>query len=1048
MWLVITALRRPISIVVAVISIALCAILALQRMRVDIFPNLGAPAIYVAQPYGGMDPQQMEGFLTYYLEYHFLYITGIEHIESKNIQGIALVKLVFHPGTDMSQAMAQVVGYVNRARAFMPTGTVSPFVVRYDAGSVPVGQLIFSSPTRSVGDIQNIALNQVRPVFAVLDGVSAPPPFGGNQRTIVINLNPDKLSQYNVSPDEAIAAVNRGTVILPAGTVGTGDLTRIASSNAVLGGKLDDLLDTPIRLGSGPTVYLRDIGTVESGTDIVVGYAHVNGKRTVYIPVTKRADASTLDVINRVRNALPKMKGVAPDDVDIRLEFDQSKFVVNAIRNLITEGALGAVLTGIMVLVFLRDWRSSLIVITTIPFALLSAVVWLWASGQTINIMTLGGLALAVGVLVDEATVEIENIHSILDESRRSGMSRAKAVVEACRKTAIPRLLAMLCVLSVFVPSFFMVGVGQQLFVPLSLAVGFAMISSYVLSTTLVPVLATWAMKETAQEERRRTWHERYASVLRGALRFRWIVVGGYAAIAALLIFMLLPSMHLEIFPASDTGQIQLRLRAPTGTRIERTELVALKVLDIIKREVGPENVLIESDFVGVQPPNYPVNTIYLFTSGPQESVMLVGLKPGLPLKGEELKERLRQCFAKEVPNVQISFEAADIISQVMSFGSATPVEIAVQGPSLPANRDFAEKIRLELAKNGNMRDLQYGQPFDYPTVQVTVDRNRAGQFGLSMSSVARSLVGATSSSRFIDPNYWRDPVSGNGFQIQVQIPQNRIKSVQDIQDLRVSGDGPRALMSDVADVRYGTTMAEVDRYNGQRVISLTANLHGEYVGDAAKQVQSVIQRVGSPPKGITVAVRGQVQPLLETVKGLQIGLLLSIVVIFLLLAFNFQSVRLALTVIATVPAVLCGVLLMLFITRTTLNVQSFMGAIMAIGVAVANAILLVTFAEFSRKGGAQPLDAALDGARGRVRAIIMTASAMIAGMLPMAIGFSESGGQTAPLGRAVIGGLIAATISTLFILPSIYSVFQSRAKNVSPSLDPNDPESKYYEQA
>jgi multidrug efflux pump subunit AcrB len=1049
MRLVIAALRRPISVVVAVLAIALCAILALQRMRVDIFPNLGAPAIYVAQPYGGMDPQQMEGFLTYYLEYHFLYITGIQHLESKNIQGVALMKLVFHPGTDMSQAMAQVVGYVNRAHAFMPTGTVAPFIVRYDAGSVPVGQLVFSSPNRSVGEMQNIALNQVRPVFAVLEGVSAPPPFGGNQRTIVVNLNPDKLNAYNVSPEEAIAAVNRSSVIMPAGTVGTGDLMRIASSNAVLGGKLDDLLETPIRLGSGTTVYLRDIGTVESGTDIVVGYAHVNGKRTVYIPVTKRSDASTLDVINRVRTALPRMKAVAPDDVDIRLEFDQSKFVVNAIRNLLTEGALGALLTGAMVLLFLRDWRSSLIVITTIPFALLSAVVWLWSAGQTINIMTLGGLALAVGVLVDEATVEIENIHSILDEARASGMSRAKAVVEACRKTAIPRLLAMLCVLSVFVPSFFMVGVGRQLFVPLSLAVGFAMVSSYVLSTTLVPVLATWMMKEVEEKkEKRRPWQERYLSLLRGALRFRWVVLGGYVAVAAVLLLALVPAMHLEIFPETDAGQIQLRLRAPTGTRIERTELIALKALDIIKKEVGPDNVLIESDFVGVQPPNYPVNTIYLFTSGPQESVMLVGLKPNSPLRGEELKERLRQRFAKEIPSVQVSFEAADIITQVMSFGSPTPVEIAVQGPNVAANRSFAEKIRAELVKIPNFRDLQYGQPSDYPTVQVTVDRNRAGQFGLSMANVAKSLVAATSSSRFIDPNFWRDPVSGNGFQIQVQVPQNRVKSLEDLQGLRVSSDGPQALMRDVADVRYGTTMAEVDRYDMQRMVSLTANLHGEYVGDAGKQLRSVIQRIGNPPKGVSVAVRGQVQPLDETVKGLRIGLLLSILVIFLLLAFNFQSIRLALTVIATVPAVLCGVLLMLFFTGTTLNVQSFMGAIMAIGVAVANAILLITFAEFSRKAGAKPLDAALEGARSRLRAILMTAAAMISGMIPMAIGLGESGGQTAPLGRAVIGGLIASTISTLFILPSIYALFQSRARNESPSLDPEDPESKYYEKA
>src|SRR5947208_3633213 len=545
MRLVLAALKRPVSVLVAVVAVALCAYLALRRMPVDIFPNLGAPAIYVAQPYGGMDPQQMEGYLTYYLEYHFLYITGIEHVESKNIQGIALLKLSFHPGTDMSQAMAQVVGYVNRARAFMPTGTVSPFIVRYDAGSVPVGQLVFSSPTRGVGEMQDIALNRVRPVFAVLDGVSAPPPFGGNQRTIVVHLKPEQLNAYNISPQEAIAAVNRSTVIMPAGTVGTGDLMRIASTNAALGGKLDDLLDTPVHLGNGPSVYLRDIGTVENGTDIVVGYAHVNGKRTVYIPVTKRSDASTLAVIRRVREALPRMKTAAPPDVDIRLEFDQSRVVVNSIKGLLTEAGLGALLTGVMVLLFLRDWRSSIIVVITIPFALLSAVVWLWMSGQTVNIMTLGGLALAVGVLVDEATVEIENIHSLLDSARESGMSRARAVVEACQKTALPRLLALLCVLSVFVPSFFMLGVGRQLFIPLSLAVCFAMISSYLLFKTLLHILAPWMMHETSRATTKSRWRERYTRFLGRAIQWRWGIAGVYAAGAAVIFALLLPQMHL-----------------------------------------------------------------------------------------------------------------------------------------------------------------------------------------------------------------------------------------------------------------------------------------------------------------------------------------------------------------------------------------------------------------------------------------------------------------------------------------------------------------------
>src|SRR5437588_672569 len=713
MWLVLAGMRRPVTVLVAVLSVLLCAILAVQRMPVDIFPDLGAPAIFVAQPYGGMDPAQMEGYLTYYFEYHFLYITGIEHVESKNIQGASLMKLVFHPGTDMSQAMAQVVGYVNRARAFMPPGAVPPFIVRYDAGSVPVGQLIFSSPTRSVGEMQDIALNRVRPVFAVLEGVSAPPPFGGNQRTIVVRLNPDKLNAYNISAEEAIVAVNRSSIVMPSGTVGTDDLMRMASTNTVLGGKLDDLLDTPIHLGSGPTVYLRDIGTVENGTDIVVGYAHVNGKRTVYIPVTKRSDASTLAVIQRVRDALPKMKAAAPEDVDIRLEFDQSRFVVNSIKGLLTEAGLGALLTGVMVLLFLRDWRSSLIVIITIPFALLSALVWLWMSGQTVNIMTLGGLALAVGVLVDEATVEIENIHSLLDSARESRISRARAVVEACRKTALPRLLAMLCVLSVFVPSFFMIGVGRQLFVPLSMAVGFAMISSYILSTTLVPVLATWMMREAQGSAREPWWRRQYAAFLKIAIRWRWGVVAAYAGAAAILMVILMPLMHLEIFPSTDSGQFQLRLRAPTGTRIERTEVMTLKALDIIRNEVGPENVEIESDFVGVQPPNYPINTIYLFTSGPHEAVMLVALKPTAKVRGADLQERLRRRFSKELPGVDASFEAGDIISQVMSFGSPTPIEVAVQGPSLPDNRKFAEKIKGELGRISSLRDLQYGQPFD-----------------------------------------------------------------------------------------------------------------------------------------------------------------------------------------------------------------------------------------------------------------------------------------------------------------------------------------------
>jgi multidrug efflux pump subunit AcrB len=1048
MWLVFTAMRRPITILVAMIAVALASVMAIREMKVDIFPQLGAPAIYVAQPYGGMDPSQMEGYLTYYYEYHFLYITGIEHVESKNIQGIALMKLVFHPETDMSQAIGEVVGYVNRARAFMPPGAVPPFIMRFDAGSVPVAQLVFSSTTRTVPEMQDIALNRVRPIFATLPGVSAPPPFGGSQRTIVVRVDPEKLRQYRLSPDEIVFAVNRATTVLPSGNVRTGELIRIANTNATLGGNIQELLDAPIRIGSGPTVYLRDVGAITDTADIVVGFAHVDDKRTVYIPVTKRADASTLDVIRRVRQALPAMRNVAPEDVKIDLVFDQSRYVVSALNGLVGEALLGALLTGLMVLLFLRDIRSALIVVITIPFSILAAVVGLWITGQTINIMTLGGLALAVGVLVDEATVEIENIHTHLG----GGMSKARAVIEACRKTILPRFLSMLCVLAVFIPSLFMAGVGRQLFVPLSLAVGFAMISSYVLSSTLVPVLSTWMLRSTHGQDApfferlRSSYHDRLKSVL----GLRWIVVGVYVLATFAFIVLVAPRIGTEIFPSVESRQLQLRLRAPTGTRLERTELIEMKAMDVVKNLVGAKNVEITTGFIGVQTPNYPINTIYLFASGQHEAVLGVSLKPNSPPVTETLKEQLRHELKQALPDVTVSFEAADIISQVMSFGSPTPIEVAIQGPALATSRAFAEKVRAELVQIDTLRDLQYAQPLDYPSLQIQINRDRAGQFGVTPSDVGRSLVAATSSSRYTDLNFWRDPGSGNGFQIQVEIPQAKMASLEDVADLPVmsrTADGSlgRPLVSDVATVDYGTVPGQVDRYNMQRVVSFTANIHGKPLGAVVADVRQAIARAGTPPRGVTVNNRGQVPAFEETTAGLRSGLLLAIIVIFLLLSANFQSFRLAFAVVSAVPAVLCGVLLMLLLTRTTLNVQSFMGAIMAIGISVANAILLVTFAENARREGASAHDAAIEGGQGRLRAILMTATAMIAGMIPLAIGTGERA-QTAPLGRAVIGGLFMATLATLVVLPAMYALLQSRVGATSPTLDPDDPSSKYHD--
>lgn len=1033
------AMHRPITVIVAVLSIALCSILALTRMKIDIFPNLDLPVIYVAQPYGGMSPSQMEGYLVNYYEYHFLYITGIEHVESKCIQSTGLVKLVFHPGTDMSQALAQTISYVERARAFMPPGTVSPFVVRFDAGTIPVGYLTFSSDTRTLGEIQDEALFKVRPAFATLPGVSSPPPFGGNQRTVVVHVDADKLSGYHMSPDEVVQAISTGNVIIPAGNVRTGELNRMTPINSVVG-RIEELLGLPIRKKAGPTVYLRDVASVEDSTDILTCYALIDGRRSVYIPVTKRADASTLDVVNRVKEELPRFQKLVPEDIKIGFEFDQSDYVKDSILGLVMEGLLGAILTGLMVLLFLRDWRSALIVVVTIPFALLSAVVALWLCGQTINLMTLGGLALAIGILVDTATVSIENIHAHLER----GETVASAVYKASLETSVPRLLAMIAVLAVFAPSFFMVGSTRSLFVPLSLAVGFAMIASYLLSETLVPVLSSWLLRETHADGRRAPAlfsrvRRAYTSLLVATMRIRWLAAGAYLAVSALIVALVYPQLGMELFPTVDTGQFQVRLRAPTGTRVERTELVMLKVLEVIKEVAGPQNVAISLAFVGTIPASYPINTIYLWSSGPQDAILKVALRPEAHIGISDMQEKLRRRIHEALPDVSLSFEAGDIVGQVMNFGAPTPIEVTVSGSDFQKDREYAARVLAEMRKVSQFRDLQYTQPLDYPSIDVIVDRDRAGQLGLTVSQVGRSLLAATSSSRFVVPNYWADPKTGVGYQVQVEVPQSTMNSTDAVKRIPAMTDGKlHPLIGDLAEVKYGTMPGEIDRYNMQRMITISANIAGEDLGRAARRVREAVQNAGEPPRGVSVSVRGQIPPMLDAFSALFAGLGIAVLAIFLLLSANFQSMRLSLIVLAVVPAIVAGVVVALFVTGTTLNIQSFIGAIMATGVGVANGILLVTFAESARLRGSNATVAAIKGATSRLRPILMTSIAMIAGMIPMALALAEGGDQTAPLGKAVIGGLIASTIAVLTIVPSIFSLVQGGASRRPVSVHPD----------
>jgi len=1070
MQLILSAMRRPATVLVLVVSILLACFLAIgpaifqqlkwgypeglpKGMEVDVFPKLNLPVIYVCQPYGGMDPAQMEGFLTNYYEYHFLYISGIHHVESRNVQGTALMKLFFHPETDMSQAMAETINYVNRSQAFMPPGTVSPFVMRFDTGSVPVGYLVLSSDTRSISEIQDLALFRVRPMFSNLPGVSAPPPFGGSARSIVISVDPKKLQSYSMSPEEIISALTKGNTLSPSGNLPVGDTYPIVPINSVV--KDPQQLSTiPIRTGEHP-VYIRDIGTISDSADAPAGYALVNGRRAVYILANKRAEASTLSVIQQIKSAIPKMKealGADGEGIDVRFEFDQSPFVTRAVWSVVSEGLLGAVLVGLMILLFLRDWRSALVVVLNIPLAIGCSIVALWLTGQTINLMTLGGLALAVGILVDEATVSIENIHAQLQK----GLPLARAVQIGSLETVVPRLLAMLCILAVFVSSFFMQGAARGMFVPLSLAVGFAMIASYFLSSTLVPVLAVMLLRPMDSHghrfDRLRTSYE---SILARLIRFRWVLISAYLIGCGFAIATIAPRLGQSIFPVVDAGQFRLRMRGPDGTHIEKTESLAKQSLEIISQELGKENVSLTLGYVGMIHSNFPVNAVYQWSRGPEEAILYVGLKDGFPMSDQELKERLRQRLTAAMPEVRFSFEPSDIVNEVMSFGSPAPIEVVVSGTDFGKNREFAEKLRQVLTEVPSLRDVQLGQSMDYPTVMVNVDREKAGLAGIMPLDVSRALVTATSSSRFVVPNYWADPKSGIAYQVQVEIPRAVVRSVYGVETvasteqlgripLKKTQDG-QLLIRDVASIEAGTMPGQFDRYNMKRQVTLTANMIGKDLGGVSRDVRSAIKLAGDPPAGSAIEIRGQIPPMQQMQAGLSIGLILAIVAILLLLTASFQSLRLALVAISTIPAVLVGILMVLYWTRTTINIQSFIGAIMAIGVAMANAILLVDFSEKRRRELGDVNQGAVLGSSSRLRAVLMTSLAMIAGMIPMAMGFGEAGQQNAPLGLAVLGGLVAATISTLLILPLFFVIAQSKATGASASMDPDDPQSRYY---
>jgi multidrug efflux pump subunit AcrB len=922
-------MRHPITTMMMIVTLIAGGALALSRMRVDIFPPINQPQIVVFCNFGGMDPGQMEGLLVNQFELSFQYVDGVKNIESRCISQVALIKISFYSGTDMAKAMASVVSQANRAQASMPPNVLPPLIMQMDAGSVPVGYLVLQSKNRTLGQMGDLAQMRIRAlVQSNVPGTMATSPFGTNARAIVISVDPDRLRSYDLTPDAVVSAIRDGNFISPSGNVYIEDQMPLVPNNAMISDP-KDFGNIPIKPGSN--VYVRDVGTISDATDVNYGYGLVNGKKSVYLPIVKKSTASTLQVVNDIHKSMPLFKSVLPDDVNISFEFDESPTVVSAISNVGMEGLIGTILTGLMVLLFLRDWRSVIVVVLNIPLALLGSLFGLWVTGYTINIMTLGGLALAIGILVDVATVSIENIHVQMTQTN----SLARAVERGSHETAVPRLLALICVLSVFIPAFIMAEPIRSLFVPLALAVGFAMVSSYVLSSTFVPVISVWLIKHHAAHEhgeekngwlsplmrKMRIWLRRRIPATASILPFkkrstakyhddrvapgdaglfdrfqvvfgrwvellvrrRWIDVPAYVVVSVIILLAVGSQLGTELFPQVDSGEFVLRFKAPPGSNFEITRQIATKVLQVVEEEVGAGNVRISMGFAGQQAPVYSMNNLILFMRGPDDGQLRIALDEDCNVRLDSLRERLREALPEKVkpwladlleqqgltPNsakaradqVAFGFEPGDIVSEVMSFGSPTPIEVAVVSPNMADSREHAERVKAELEKIPYLRDVAFHQSIDYPTVPVQIDRERAGLSGLTAKQVADAILVSTSSSRYVARNYWRDPRTGVDYQVEVMVPTKRMNSSRQVETIPVRqvSTGSNLLVRDVATVGKGTMPGQYDRDTMQRYLSLTANVEGEDLGRAAKQIEAAIKAAGQPPKGARVDIRGQI---------------------------------------------------------------------------------------------------------------------------------------------------------------------------------------------
>jgi multidrug efflux pump subunit AcrB len=1044
MWIVSFALRRPLSVSVMALLMLVLGALAFTRMNADIFPAIDMPVVIVVWGYPGLSAIDMERRVVIISERAMsTTVNDIEHMESEAIAGAGIVRVYFHPGTTTAAGIAQIGAMSQSLLGIFPPGMTAPNVVDYNAANVPVAQLNVFSDTLSEQQLFDYGLNFIRVRLFSIEGLSAPSPFGGRTRSIMVNLNPTQMYANGLSAQDVASALANTNTIIPAGSLKVGN----REYRVELNGSPDQVSkfnNLPIKMVNGTPIFLGDVAPVTDTHQVQTNVVRVDGHRATYIPIFKHAAASTLSVIDSVREIIPLILETAPKGLKVKLAFDQSVFVRGALWGVVREAVIAAGLVALMILIFLGSARSMLIVILSIPLSILTAIVGLKLSGQTINIMTLGGLALAVGMLVDDATVAIENIH------RHHAMHKPLlvAILDGSAEIATPAFIGTLAICIVFFPVVLLYGVARFLFTPLALAVVYSMLTSYLLSRTLVPAMARYLMPATHDEavgnglwsrfvsgfERRfERFRDGYRELLGGFIARRGFGLA-YVTILIGSSFFLGPVVGQDFFPTVDAGMLKMHLRAPSGTRVEETERIVDDLERAVKRVIPERELDSISDNIGLPAFAYVLAYYQTDSVGPQDADILISLKPG-GHSTAAYRERIRRLVHEQFPGVQVYFQAADIVSQVLNFGLSAPIDAQISGQSLQASYQLALRLQGEMKRIPGLTDVRIAQLLDYPTIRVDVDRIKALELGVDQRAVASDLLIALSTNTLIQPTYWLDLKNGVNYSVLEQVPQHLYDSLQALGNTPLTPSagsaaaGSQQLLANVATVRQDVEPALLNHYNVQRVIDVDSGVEGRDLGSASAAVQRAIDSLGELPRGTRITIRGQSDAMRESFASLRLGIVLAIVLVYLLMVANFQSWMEPLVIMLAVPGALAGVLWMLAITGTTINVESLMGAVMAVGVGVANGNLVVIFANELREQGYTPTAAAIEAARTRLRPVLMTALAMVLGMLPMALALGEGGEQNAPLGRAVIGGLVVATLMTLFVVPAVYSTFSGHFK-------------------